>query len=116
MDKFKEIIDEYLANYDNYLEGKVEFDCIYGELVFNKEIREEKVITLNSIYLYPIYRNKGLCREILIYIIENAGNKFSYFCVESVISEILYSYLLRFKYNNKKFKRVKDGFVFTINK
>ena len=115
MDKFREIIDEYLANYDNYLEGKVEFDCICGELVFNKEIRHEKVITLNSIYLYPVYRNKGLCREILNYIIINAKNKFSFFCVESVISNILYSYLLRFKYNNKKFKCVEDGFVFKLN-
>ena len=116
MDKFKEMMDSYLTNYSSYEEGKVPFGCEYGELIFNKNNNNNnnEICILNGIYIFPQYRNKGLCREILIYLIENAGNYFSYFCIESVISKILYSYLLRFKYKNKKFKRVEDGFVFKL--
>ena len=37
MEKFTEIIDTYLLNYNSYEKGKVEFDCDYGELIFFKE-------------------------------------------------------------------------------
>ena len=37
MDKFAEIINTYVSNYDKYEHGKTSFECDYGELIFNKE-------------------------------------------------------------------------------
>lgn len=113
MDKFKEIIDTYFKNYSSFEYGKVTFECDYGELIFFK--RNDKICYLNSIYIFPIHRNKGFCREILHYIIHKCRGIFTYFCVESVISKILYRYLLRFKYENKKFIiRNDQGFLYKI--
>ena len=39
MEKFREIIDTYLFNYDLYENGKLEFECDYGELIFYKRKR-----------------------------------------------------------------------------
>jgi len=112
MDQFKEIIDAYVENYSKFENGKVSFDCDYGELIFYK--RNDDICTLHGIYIFPQYRKKGLCRDILQYIIDKCQGIYSYFCVESVISKILYNYLLRFTYNNKKFKLVKTGFIYKI--
>jgi RimJ/RimL family protein N-acetyltransferase len=112
MDQFKEIIDAYIENYNIFEKGKVNFDCDYGELIFYKE--NDNLLVLHGIYIFPQYRNKGLCRDILYYLIDQCTNKFKYFCVQSVISKILYNYLLRFKYKNKKFKNTKSGFVYVI--
>jgi hypothetical protein len=112
MDQFKEIIDAYITNYSSFEEGKVTFDCDYGELTFYK--RNDDICVLHAIYIFPQYRNKGLCRDILQYLIDKCSDKFKYFCVESVISKILYMYLLRFTYSNKKFKLAKTGFIYKI--
>ena len=112
MDQFKEIIDAYFTNYDSFEKGKVSFDCDYGELTFYK--RNDEICFLHGIYIFPQYRKKGLCRDILQYLIDKCNDKFPYFCVESVISKILYMYLLRFTYNNKKFKNTKIGFIYKI--
>ncbi len=112
MDQFKEIIDSYFTNYSSFQKGKVSFDCDYGELTFYKQ--NDNICILNGIYIFPPYRNKGLCREILQYLIDKCNDIFPYFCVESVISKILYMYLLRFTYNNKKFKNTINGFVYKI--
>jgi hypothetical protein len=51
----------------------------------------------------------------LYYLIDSAKKyNFKYFCVQSVLSKILYEYLLRFKYNNKGFNLKKIGFVYMI--
>ena len=112
MDQFKEIIDVYFTNYSNFQEGKVTYECDYGELIFYK--RNDDICVLEGIFIFPQYRNKGLCRDILQYIIDKCQGIFSYFCIESVISNILYMYLLRFTYRNKKFKLVKSGFIYKI--
>jgi hypothetical protein len=112
MDQFKEIIDAYFTNYDSFEKGKVSFDCDYGELTFYKQ--NDDICVLHGIYIFPQYRNKGLCRDILHYLIVQCTHKFKYFCVQSVISKILYNYLLRFTYKNKKFKNTKSGFVYVI--
>ena len=112
MDQFKEIIDTYFTNYSSYKEGKISFECNYGELVFYKQNQE--ICVLNGIFIFPEYRNKGLCREILQYLIDKCDSKFQYLCVESVISKILYNYLLRFEYKNKKFINAQDGFIFKL--
>lgn len=112
MDQFKEIMDAYFTNYLTFEEGNMSFDCDYGELLFYK--KNPEICTLRGIYIFPQYRNKGFCREILQYLINKCANQFKYLCVESVISKILYLYLLRFTYNNKKFKNTIDGFVYKI--
>jgi hypothetical protein len=112
MNKFKEIIDTYLLNYSIYEKGKIIFECEYGELIFFKD--DSEILILFGIYINPQYREKGLCRDILYYLIDNTSNKFKYICVQSVISKILYKYLLRFEYKNKKFKLIKIGFMYKI--
>lgn len=113
MDLFKEIIDNYLTNIEQYnYKQKISFECIYGELIF---IKHNKMLSLCGIYIHSEYRKQGLCRDILYYIIDKCYKKFDYFCVESVISNILYKYLERFIYKNKKFKKYKIGFTYKIN-
>ena len=36
MEQFKEIIDSYLLNYSKFENGKISFDCDFGELIFYK--------------------------------------------------------------------------------
>ena len=112
MEQFKEIIDAYFKNHLLFENDKISFDCDCGELIFNK--KNTNTITLYAIYICPEYRNKGLCREILYYIIDNCPEQFKYFCIESVISKVLYDYLTRFKYNNKKFNNTKNGFIYLL--
>ena len=112
MDQFKLIIDTYLSNYYNFEKGKIPFDCDYGELIFYKD-NSTKLI-LYGIYLFPEYRQQYICRNILHYLIDNCSAKFKYVCVESVLSKVLYEYLERFEYKNKKFKNTRTGFVYKI--
>lgn len=112
MEKFIDITDTYLLNYSTYKNGKIIFECEYGELIFLK--KEPEILTLYSIYIYPKYRKNGLCRNILYYLIDKSSNKFKYFCIQSVVSKILYEYLLRFKYKNKKFNNTINGFMYKI--
>jgi len=112
MNQFKKIIDAYFENYSKFEKGKINFDCDYGELIFNKE--NNNYFTIHGIYIFPEYRNKGLCREILHYSIEQCTNKFKYLCVQSVLSKVLYNYLSRFKHKDKKFKNTKAGFIYVI--
>lgn len=112
MNEFKELIDRYFDNHSSFKNGNVLFECDLGELIFYKE--NNNVCVLRGIYIFPQYRKNGLCRYILKYIIDKCQGLYSYFCVESVISKILYMYLLRFTHNNKKFKLVKKGFLYKI--
>ena len=112
MEQFIKIIDTYFLNYDLYETGKVEFDCNYGELIFFKG--NSKMLTLFGIYIFPEYRKQGLCKNILQYLIDKSEDRFKYLLVESVLSKVLYEYLLRFKYKNKKFKLINDGFLCKI--
>lgn len=112
MDKFKEIIDTYLINYANYEKGKVPFECEYGELIFRKDTNN--TLILFGIYIIPEYRKKGLCRNILHYLIDNSAKHFNLLCIESVLSKILYEYLLRFKYKDKNFQLKKQGWFLPL--
>jgi predicted GNAT family acetyltransferase len=113
MESFIELIDNYLSNYSSYEEGKVIFECEYGELIFYKN--NSNMLILFGIYINSEYRQQGFCRNIFYYLIDNAKKyNFKYFCVQSVLSKILYEYLLRFKYNNKNFNIKRIGFVYTI--
>ena len=112
MEKFSEIIDTYLREYSTYQNGKVEFECKYGELIFYKD--NPDILNLYGIYIYPEYRQQGLCRNIIHYLIDHSSNTFKYLLIESVLSKILYEYLLRFKYNKKSFCLKPEGFIFKI--
>lgn len=112
MEEFIKIIDTYFLNYDLYELGKVEFDCHYGELIFFKG--SPNMLTLFGIYINPEYRQQGFCKSIIHYLIEKSKSRFKFILIESVMSKILYEYLLRFEYENKKFKLIKKGFLYKI--
>ena len=113
MNKYETIIDTFFSNYSTYDNGKVSFEYEYGELIFFK--KNPKVLTLFGIYIHPEYRQKGMCRNILQYLIDKKTNNFQYLCIQSVLSKILYEYLLRFEYKNKKFKNKMTGFFYELN-
>jgi len=112
MEQFIKIIDTYFLNYDLYELGKVEFNCHRGELIFFKG--NPNMLTLFGIYINPEHRQKGFCRSILQYLIDKSEDKFKYLLIQSVISKVLYEYLLRFKYKNKNFKHINHGFLYKI--
>lgn len=109
---FKEIIDTYLSTHTNYCNEKVSFECEYGELIFLKT--NTNVITLFGIYIFPEYRQQGLCRNILHYLIDVSAGQFKFLCIQSVLSNVLYEYLLRFTYKNKSFSKHKNGFFYKL--
>lgn len=112
MNEFEHIIDTYIDKYDVYGNGMKSFECTYGELIFFKDTN--KNIILIGIYIVPEFRNKGFCKSTLKYIVNRASNKFTNFCVQSVISNILYEYLIRFEYKGKKFVLNSDGFKYKL--
>jgi hypothetical protein len=118
MEQFTEMIDTYFLNYDSYeKEEKISFECDYGELIFLKSDNNDNLI-LYAIYISPQYRENGLCRSILHYLIDknssSSAKKFKNVCVQTVLSKVLYDYLLRFTYKGKKFKNDKKGFIYKI--
>jgi hypothetical protein len=110
MEQFKEIIDAYISNYSKFENGKIPFDCDYGELIFYKD--KSQNLILYGIYIFSEYRQQGLCRDILQYLIDKCPQQCKHVCVQSVLSKILYEYLLRFTYKNKKFKNTINGFIY----
>jgi hypothetical protein len=121
MEQFRQIIDTYFLNYDLYEKEKISFECDYGELIFLKSDNKDDLI-LYAIYISPQYRQNGLCRNILHYLIDkismtdkiSSSTKFKNLSVQTVLSKVLYEYLLRFSYKGKKFKNKKGGFVYKI--
>lgn len=114
MEQFTQMIDTYFLNYDLYEKEKISFECDYGELIFLKSDNNDHLI-LYAIYIAKKYRKNGLCRSILHYLIDkSSSSKFKNLCVQTVLSKVLYEYLVRFTYKGKKFKNIKDGFVYKI--
>ena len=112
MNTFTEIIDTYIANYYTYKNGKVEFDCKYGELIFNKD--NSNTLIVFGIYIFPEYRRTGICQDILQYLVDAGAKKFKWLSIQAVLSKILYDYLLRFEYKNKQFSLEKEGFFYKL--
>ena len=102
MSNFIELIDTYISNYATYPDGKIEFECKYGDLVFYKAGR--RTLIIHAIYVSPEYRQSGLCRGIIEYLIDNVPRTFKRLRIQSVISKILYGYLLRFRYKDRGFR------------
>jgi len=105
---FLQIVDYYLMNF-NLLENnsKYNFECKYGCLEFHK--KNNSNIIVHEIYINEMYRNKGLCKEFLKYLIDNSITKHQ-IIIQSVLSKILYYFLLRFEHNGYKFYLKKQGF------
>ena len=116
MNTFIQIIDKYLLNYSTYSNDYIYFECEQGELIFYKN--KSDTITIHGIYINPEYRERGHCRDILYYLIDksndNPNEKFKFLHIQSVISKILYEYLIRFKYKNSNFKLKKNGFYYKL--
>lgn len=108
MTDFIEIINTYTTNYSSYQVGLVEFECKYGELTFYKS--NTPIIIIHAIYVLPDYRQTGLCKNVFQYCIDSAPRQFKKLCVQSVMSKVLYAYLLRFSYKNRRFRLNKYGF------
>lgn len=114
MNAFQNVLHTYVANYEHYREGKVPFECETGELIFVKT--KKKQLILFSIYIVPTFRRQGICRQLLQSMVDICVNtkKFDSILVESVLSNILYNYLLRFRYKNYVFQKQNDGFYCKI--
>ncbi len=105
---FTQIIQTYYNNYNFYSIGKICFNCLYGSIEFVKTHNSNKLY-VHEIYIKEQYRNQGLCKEFIKYLIDIFPNKI--IIIQSVLSKILYNFLLKFKYNNKYFILNKEGFT-----
>ena len=119
---FHEISDDYLENftlyknnknYNNY--NKICYNCEFGSIefyhYFNK--KSENKIIIHEIYVGEQYRNKGLCKNFIKYLIVKIPKE-KILIIQSVLSKILYNFLLKFTFMGKKFLLEKEGFVFYI--
>lgn len=119
---FKEIVDDYLdGNFlyehniltnDKNLLYKLCYDCEYGSIEFvnNNKKSNKKIIIIHEIYIKNEYRNQGYCKNFIKYLIDKSNDK-TCIIIQSVISKILYDFLLRFEYQDRKFIIKKEGFV-----
>ena len=113
-DNFFEIVNHYLKNiYPNKNNGKYSFECVYGSIEFHNLVKNNYII-VHEIYIKEIYRNRGLCKDFIKYLIDCSKNKYQ-IVIQSVFSKILYNFLLKFEYDDYKFILKKDGF-YCINK
>lgn len=109
MDSFEEISKYYVANFATFSIGKHEFDSICGSLTFIKDKSND--IILFEIYVKYELRNKCICKSFLSYLIDLMETlNIKTLRIVSVLSNILYDFLERWNYKNKKWKRTKIGF------
>lgn len=100
------IINKYLNEYHILPYGKNEYECKYGNITFIKE--NCNVIIVYEIYIKEQYRRQGMCHDFIVSLIQSRYN----FLIVSVLSKILYYYLMRFNYNGRKFRLTNKGFLF----
>lgn len=103
----QDIIDKYNNEYESLELGKHSYDNEIGTITF---IKGKKYVTIYEIYIKTEHRNSGHCRKFIINMILNEKS----FMIVSVLSIILYEYLLRFKYNGYRFKLTPLGFLMII--
>lgn len=123
---FYEIVDDYLNNIflstyksNQFIQNlnnsvyKFCYDCEYGSIEFVRDFNNlnKKKIIVHEIYIGYQYRNQGLCKEFIKYLIDKSYEK-NTIVIQSVLSKILYNFLLRFEHRGKKFIiKKKEGFV-----
>lgn len=108
---FFHIVDYYLDNTNMLNTGTNGFNCEYGSIEFIK-LSSSNVVIIHEIYVKTQYRNKGMCKDFIKYLIDKLKNK-QKIIIRSVLSKILYEFLLRFEYAQNKFVINKEGFVYT---
>jgi hypothetical protein len=110
-DNFTQIVEHYLDNFTEYLvDNKYCYNCIYGSIEFYKSVNNNKII-VHEINVLEQYRRNGLCCNFIKFVIDKIEGTKKIFIIQSVMSKILYEYLLRFNYNKYKFILKKEGFV-----
>jgi hypothetical protein len=100
--------------FDDYIKNKTihDYDTIEGNLRFVKNRHND--IIIDVIYIKECFRRRGLLKKFLCYIVDHVDViRNEKFMIVSVLSKILYDYLLRFEYNGWKFKLIYDGFLLT---
>jgi predicted GNAT family acetyltransferase len=106
---FISAFDNYMSIFDSTEKKSYEYDTIEGELRFVK-INSTDII-LNSIYVKPELRGRRILEKFLFHVVKYIKqNKLKHFWIVDVLSKILYGYLLRFKYNDCRFKLHQKGF------
>lgn len=105
---FKIALDDYLMKYKNFSTGNCEYNTIEGYLRFVKGNNND--VILDGIFVKEEFRERGILTNFLKYIIDiQIPNVW----IVSVLSDILYHYLMRFSYNGYRFKLGKLGFRLT---
>ena len=115
---FYKIVDDYLDNIlllendTNNIVKKFCYDCEYGSIEFIRHPKKSNIkkIIVHGIYIIEQYRNQGFCKEFIKYLIDKSDKQ--NIIIQSVLSKILYDFLLRFEYMGKRFILIKEGFVF----
>ena len=114
---FYKIVDDYIDNIllldnDTNIVKKFCYDCDYGSIEFIRYPKKSNIkkIIVHEIYVREQYRNQGLCKEFIKYLIDKS-DKIN-IMIQSVLSKILYNFLLRFEYKEKKFIVTKQGFLY----
>ena len=80
------------------------------EFIKNPKKLNKKILIIHTIYIKIEYRNQGYCKNFIKYLIDKSDDK-TCIIIQSVLSKILYDFLLRFEYNNQKFLLKKEGFI-----
>lgn len=106
---FEEIVDQYIKTFHNEPTGKKEMKCKYGHLTFHK-YPENNAIIIYEIYVNSNVRRNGYCRNILEHLVERYISNQHTIVIETVFSNVLYNYLIRFQYKKKKFAPMQHGF------
>lgn len=102
----------FTTAFDDYIKNKVarEYDTVEGNLRFVNN--NNNLIIIDVIYVKECFRQRGILKMFLQYVVDNICKTKKYkFMIASVLSKILYDYLLRFNYNEHKFKLKRDGFL-----
>lgn len=106
----QDIIDTYINNYDEIPNGKNSYECEVGNLTFIKDSTDR--IILFEIYINAENRRQGICKNLIITCIIRSIQVKRKFMIVSVISKILYNFLLNFRCNYGNFILTDEGFLF----
>jgi hypothetical protein len=107
---FLSIPNEFVNKNNNVC--KFCYECEFGSTEFVQDSNNlKKKIIVHEIYVKEQYRNQGLCKGFIKDLIDKLEKK-NILVIQSVLSKILYYFLLRFEYLDKKFILKKEGFVY----
>lgn len=108
---FNDASTEYVNNISYLCLGKISYETEYGIITFLNE--NNKDIVIFEIYILPEYRNSGKCKNLLSFIIDElTRKKIKRLHIVTVISKVLYNFLDRWIYKNKKWSKNKMGFTY----